>query len=187
MTIRLVLLAAIVLWGSTSPGLAQRSDVSGAVPMSDASGVLTQSDPIAFQSDDAERRMADVAAELVQALRTGTLSLGMTGTEQALVVPETLATLFLASSRGQIRTAARQLTDTLVAEGIPRAEAKALARASAELLAEEGIVDPDQFLTALHAFNAVVNAAPPSVLARPPQAFVVVRSVLTTLLDGTAS
>jgi len=189
MKIRVRVLVSFVLsLVLAGPAWAQgNSDVSGAVPMSDVSGSLSQSDLFSFQSDESRLRMGDVATGLVQGLRTGMLRPGMTGMEQTVVVPGTVVPLFLGSTREEARTAAQQLTDVLVAEGIPTVEATALARSAAGLLAEEGVVNPDRFLTTLHAFNAVVEAAPSSFLAQPPQAFVVVRAVLTTLLDATTS
>lgn len=169
------------------PAAAQsQSDVAGAVPMSDVSGTRAQSDPMVFQSDEARIRLADVAAALGRALRTGTLPASVSGTGQPAAVPGGVADLFLAASRAERRAAARQVAETLTAGGLPAAEATALARATAGLL-EDGGIRVERFLPALRAFNAVVDAAPAPALARPPAEFVVVRAVLTTLLDGTAS
>lgn len=161
------------------PAWAQ-SDVSGSLPASDVSGILTQSDQMAFASDEVRIRMADVAARLARALRGGTLS------GQPLTVPSGTADLLLASSRAERREAAGPFSAVLTEQGVPARQARALARASAGLLAGDSI-DPETLLPALHAFNAVVDVAPTPFLARPPQEVVVVRSVLLTLLDGTVS
>lgn len=177
-------LCSLVIAG---PARAQsHSDVAGAVPMSDVSGTLTQSDLMFFQSDEARIRMADIAASLGRSLRTGTLPANVAGTGQPTAVPSGVADLLLAASRAERRAAARPFAETLTAQGVPAAQATALARATAGLL-EDGEITPERFLPALRAFNAVVDAAPAAVLATPPQSFVVVRAVLTTLLDSTAS
>lgn len=167
------------------PAWAQ-SDVSGSLPASDVSGILTQSDQMAFASDEVRIRMADVAARLARALRGGTLSGGVAGLGQPLTVPSGTADLLLASSRAERREAAGPFSAVLTEQGVPARQARALARASAGLLAGDSI-DPETLLPALHAFNAVVDVAPTPFLARPPQEVVVVRSVLLTLLDGTVS
>jgi hypothetical protein len=188
MTIRLSSLALVlVLFLITGGGPAYaQSDVTGPVPASDVSGTLLRSDLVVFQSDEARIRMADLAAALTQALRAGALSAGGPGTESLVAVPAGVADLLLASSGHEGRAAAQQLTDDLTAQGVPTAQAMALARATTGLLATEQ-VDPEQFLATLHAFNAVVDVAPAPVLIRPPQAFVVVRTVLMALLPGSIS
>lgn len=169
------------------PARAQsQSDVAGAVPMSDVSGTLTQSDLMVIQSDEVRIRLADIAASLGRALRAGTLPATVVGTGQPTAVPSGVADLLLAASRAERRAAARPFTETLTAQGVPAVQATALARATAGLL-EDGEIAAERFLPALHAFNAVVDAAPAPVLAHPSPEFVVVRAVLTTLLDGTVS
>ena len=174
-----------LLIAAGAPAWAQ-SDVSGSLPASDVSGILTQSDRMAFASDEVRIRMADVAARLARALRGGTLSGGVAGLGQPLTVPSGTADLLLASSRAERREAAGPFAAVLTEQGVPARQARALARASAGLLAGDSI-DPETLLPALHAFNAVVDVAPTPVLARPPQEIVVLRSVLLTLLDGTVS
>jgi len=180
-----VLVFVSLLIAAGAPAWAQ-SDVSGTLPASDASGGLTQSDQMAFASDEVRIRMADVAARLARALRNGTLSGGVAGLGQPLTVPSGTADLLLASSRTERRKATGPFVTILTEQGVPTRPARALARASAGLL-EGDTIDPDTLLPALHAFNAVVDVAPPPFLARPPQEVVVVRSVLLTLLDGTVS
>lgn len=188
MTIRLQSLALVLvclLLAGGGPAYAQ-SDVTGPVPASDVSGTLARSDRVVFQADEARIRMADLAAALTRALRAGALPTGGTGSESSVAVPAGVADLLLASSGREGRAAAQQLTDVLTAQGVPSAQAIALARTTTGLLATEQ-VDPEQFLATLHAFNAVVDVAPAPVLARPPQAFVVVRTVLMALLPGSIS
>jgi len=179
----LVFVSLLIVGGA--PAWAQ-SDVSGSLPGSDVSGGLTQSDPMAFASDEVRIRMADVAARLATALREGTLSGGGAGMGRSLTVPSGTADLLLASSRAERRAAARPFVGLLTEQGVPARPARALARGAAGLLAGDSI-DPETLLPALHAFNAVVDVAPTSVLAQPPQDIVVLRSVLLSLLDGSAS
>jgi hypothetical protein len=188
MKIRLRFLAPVLvslLLAGSGPAYAQ-SDVTGPVPASDVSGTLTQGDLVVFQSDEARIRMADVAAPLAQALRGGALPAEITGSEQPVAVPAGVADLLLASSRREGRADAQKLTDALTAQGVPSAPAAALARATRGLLAADQVA-PKQFVAALHAFNAVVDGAPAPMLARPPQEFVVVRTVLMALLPGSVS
>ena len=168
-----------------SPAWAQ-SDVSGSLPASDASGILTQSDQMAFTPDEVRIRMADVAARLVRALRNGTLSGGGAGMGRSVTVPPGTADLLLASSRAERRGATGPFVDLLTEQGVPARPARALAQATAGLLKGD-TVDPEKVIPALHAYNAVVDVAPTSFLARPPQEVVVLRSVLLSLLDGSVS
>ena len=169
------------------PAAAQsHSDVAGAVPMSDVSGTVAQGDQVVFQSDDARIRMAELAAALAQALRAGALPAGMAGGGPSVAVPAGVADLLLASSRREGRAAVQQFTGALTAQGVPSAPATALARATTGLLATDQVA-PAQFLGALRAYNVVVDAAPAPVLAQPPRALVVVRTVLLTLLPGSVS
>jgi len=179
----LVFVSLLIVGGAPAWG---QSDVSGSLPASDASGVLTQSDPMAFAPDEVRIRMADVAARLARALRTGTLSGGRAGMGRSVTVPPGTADLLLASSRAERRAATDPFVAILTEQGVPTQPARALARATAGLLKAD-TVDPENVLPALHAFNAVVDVAPAPFLARPPQEVVVVRSVLLALLDGTVS
>jgi hypothetical protein len=188
MTIRLRVLApvlAFLLLAAGGSAYAQ-SDVSGPVPASDVSGTLVQGDQVVFQSDEARIRMTELAAALAQALRAGALPADMAGGEQSVAVPAAVADLLLASSRREGRAAAQRLTEALTTQGVPSAPATALARATRSLLADDRVA-PKQFVEALRAYNAVVDAAPASVLARPPQELVVVRAVLMALLPGSVS
>lgn len=184
-----VLVPALLFLLATGPALAQRtagaSDVSGALPMSDASGALSQSNQMVFQSDEARIRMADVASILAQALREGSLGASLTGKEP-MAVPDGTAPLLLASSSAERRQAVQQMTETMTTHGLPKESASAFVDAVAGILEGE-TVSSEQFLSALRTFNAAVDAAPASFLARPPQEFVVARTVLTILLDATAS
>lgn len=180
---RLLVIVAVGLL-AVSPVLAQKSpnsDGSGALPMSDASGGITQSDLVYFQSDDAQVRLNDVAESLAQALRSGTLGASVAEGGQSLSVPPAVATL-VASAPEEDAVRSRPFVDGLRAQGLPRTEASALAESVAGLL-EGGTVAPDQLLQALTAFNEAVDAAPPGFLAQPPHEFLVVRAVLTTLLQ----
>jgi len=182
-TFVLVFVSLLIVGGAPAWG---QSDVSGSLPASDASGVLTQSDQMAFAPDEVRIRMADVAARLAQALRTGTLSGGGAGMGRSVTVSPGTADLLLASSRAERRAAAGPFASILTEQGVPARPAWALARASAGLLAGDSI-DPETLLPALHAFNAVVEGAPTSFLAQPPQEVVVLRAVLLSLLDGSVS
>jgi hypothetical protein len=129
--------------------------------------------------------MADIASSLSQALRDGAIGSGLVG-QQPVVVPSSAADLLLASSRTAKRSSARQFRGVLTAEGISAPVAAALAESTAGLIQEGRTVDVNQFMEALGAFNAVVDEAPAPFLLNPPQEFVVIRTVLTALLDGTA-
>ena len=59
-----------------------------------------------------------------------------------------------------------------------------LAEESIRFEAEDGTVTPDQFLSAIQAFNTAVDVAPAGFLSQPPQEFIVVRAVLLALLEG---
>lgn len=177
---RCSLLLAMGLW--VGPVWAQNSDAGGSLPQSDVSGTLTQSDVGFFQSDEARIRMADIASALTAALREGTLGPSITGTARSLAVPDLARDLLLTSSHAETSA----FVDLLVAEGIPAADATVLARSVSGLL-EGNSLSPTAVRTALHAFNRVVDRAPASFLADPPQEVVVVRLVLVTLLAGAAS
>ena len=161
------------------------SDVSGAVPASDVSGNLTQSDLFYFQSDESKIRMAEVSASLARALREGTLGASVTSVGP-MEISESTAALFLAESRKDRRLNAETFAESLMAAGIPSSEARSLATEVAGVLEGE-TVDSDRFAAALLAFNEVVDVAPKSFLTAPPTSFVVVRIVLTTLLDAAGS
>lgn len=176
----LIVVGALLL---ASPAAGQQSDVSGSIPASDISGSFTQSDQGAFQSD-AGGQGGDVVSALGKGLRSGSLSPSAVTGQQAIVVPQPLVDLFLSSS-GMTEKAHAQYTELLTAQGIPTAEAETLSDAIAGLVKTP--VDPEQFRAALHAFNAVVDTAPDSFLANPPQEFIAVRAVLLTLLKGPAS
>lgn len=167
-------------------GQSQQSDGAGVVPLSDGSGALVQSDQAFVQSDDVRIRMNDIASTLAEALQDGVLGTSVTQTPQSVAVSRSLADLLLAPSRKARRAAEQDLAGLLTAMDVPAAEANALAEATAGLLAG-GTVQIDQFGPALIAFNAVVDAAPPAFLVQPPAEFVVVRAVLMSLLDGTAT
>jgi hypothetical protein len=182
---RIVVLAAVGLL-AIGPAYAQvqtqASDVSG--PSSDVSGNLTQSDVYLFQTDESRIRMADAAAALIQALQRGTLGESVVSGGTPMPISPEVAGLFLASSRTDVRAASPSVVTALTDQGLPRAEAVALARAAAGLLKDE-TVSPAQFLEAVEAFNAAVGVAPAGFLAQPPSEFVVVRAVLMALLDAT--
>jgi len=189
MTIRIVpLLLFVVSLVVAVPVAAQsqQSDGAGAVPLSDGSGALVQSDQALVQSDEVQIRMNDIASALADALQEGTLGTSVTQTSQSVAVSRSLADLVLAPSRDARRAAEQAFADVMTERGVPAAEAHDLVTATAGLL-KGGAVQIDQFGPALSAFNAVVDVAPPSFLAQPPTEFVAVRAVLMALLDGTAS
>lgn len=189
MTTRIgTLLLFVVSLVAAGPAAAQsqQSDGAGAVPLSDGSGALVQSDQAFVQSDEVQIRMNDIASTLADALQDGTLGPSVTQTSQSVAVSRPLSDLLLAPSRDARRAAEQAFADLLTAMDVPAAEATALVEATAGLL-KGGSVQVDQFGPALIAFNAVVNVAPPSFLATPPAEFVAVRAVLMALLDGTAT
>jgi hypothetical protein len=164
----------------------QQSDGAGAVPLSDGSGALVQSDQAFVQSDEVQIRMNDIASTLADALREGTLGSSVTQVPQPVAVSRAVTNLLLAPSRDARRTAEQAFADLLTAMDVPAAQANALAATTSGLL-KDGSVQIDQVGPALTAFNAVVDAAPPSFLAAPPAEFVAVRVVLMALLDGAAA
>lgn len=181
---RLLVIVAVGLL-VVGPVLAQKSpnsDGSGALPMSDASGGLTQSDLVYFQSDDAQVRLNDVAESLAQALRSGTLGASVVEGRQSMSVPPAVADVIAPASDQEAERRSQSFGIDLRAQGLPQAEATVLAEAVAGLL-EGGTVVPDQLVRALTAFNEAVDAAPPGFLAQPPHEFLVVRAVLSTLLQ----
>ena len=181
MTTRLRVLACTALCAVLAvPAFAQQnSDTGGALPQSDVSGTLTQSDVMAFQSDEARLRMEDMAASLVSTLRSGQI------TErggQPISVPGPLAAYLTAAPT---KATAQPIADRLVAAGLARSSAQALAEAGAGLLHEQEVA-PEQVAAALQAYNAAVEAAPTLILARPPAEMLVLRAVLVSLLEGAA-
>jgi hypothetical protein len=177
----LLVVAGLLTFG---PAHAQ-SDNSGAYPQSDVSGNLTQSDLAFFQSDEARIRMNDVATTLAEALQEGTLGASVVSGSQPLSVSPAVSDLFLASSRRDKAAATHAVANALTAQGLPQAPATRLANAVAGLL-NDGTASPAQTLDALDAFNAAVDAAPAPFLVQPPSEFLVVRSVLTALMEGAA-
>jgi hypothetical protein len=166
-----------------SPLHAQNGYSDGTGSTSDMSGVLTQSDSYLFQSDEARIRMSDVASSLTQALQTGTLDASVVGVGQTVPVPSSVRTLLMASPETSVAAAQRSFVDVLTTRGLPEREANRLAETTAGLL-DGGTASPTSFLEAVEAYNAAVNAAPAGLLARPPHELVVVRAVLTALLEG---
>jgi hypothetical protein len=189
MKIRFVaFLAVVVGLVLTGPTLAQSrvqaSDVSGPGQGSDISGSIVGQDML--QSDEARIRLADIATKLAGALQEGMLGISVTGTQQSMTVSPSFSNLFLEPSRKKGRAAEKAFGRMLMTDGIPTAEAAALAEVAKGLL-ENGSIQLSQFRSALHAYNAVVDAAPASFLADPPSDFVALRVVLMSLLDGASS
>lgn len=174
----LLLLLSVPAWAQSV-----HSDLGGAAPLSDVSGVAAQSDQAFLQSDEAQIRMNDMAAALASALREGALGASVMGGSEPLAVSPGLADLFLVPSRTAKRDARTAFVDALTDQGIPEAHAQALGAATAALLEDE-TVDPAQLRSALGAFNAVIDAAPTPALAQPPVEIVAVRAVLMALLDA---
>ncbi len=180
----LFVMVAVGLWagGPVLAQNAQNSDSGGALPMSDLSGGLTQSDLAYFQADDAQVRLNDVAESLAQALQSGTLGASVVEGRQSMSVPPAVAAIIAPAADQEAERRSQSFVDVLRAQGLPQAEATVLAEAVTGLL-EGGTVDPDQLVRALTAFNEAVDAAPPGFLAQPPHEFLVVRAVLATLLQ----
>jgi len=170
------------------PAQAQRvqgSDVSGNVPLSDQSGVAVNSDAVFFQSDEAKIRMQDAASSLAQALQSGQLGSSVLGGNQSTTVSLIAIDLFSSSSRKTVTAAKQAFIAEMTAGGLSNENAKSLANAIAGFL-DGGTITSSQFQTALNAYNAAVDAAPAGFLAQPPHEFIVVRAVLTTLLESVA-
>lgn len=181
--LRLLFLAGVCLL-MVGPAQAQRgSDVSGNVPLSDQSGVAVNSDGVFFQSDEAKVRLNDVAASLIQALQSGQIGSSVMGESRSMTVSPMVIDLFSATSQKNVVATTKAFTDEMTANGLSKNEAKTLAETVAGLL-NGGTVTPSQFRDALVAYNAAVDAAPADVLVQPPHDFIVVRSVLMTLLEG---
>ena len=184
-----VFLSAVATLLLIAPAQAQRSgqssDVAGVMPQSDGSGALTQSDLIVFQSDESRIRLNDIAGRLSTALQEGRLGRSVATVDAPLMVPSTLTDLFLGSSHGSAKPAARDVVRILVARGLSSGDATRLGRAVAGLL-HDGTVDPKQVHDALRAYNQTVERAPAPFLGNPPTEFLVVRAVLTSLLHGSA-
>ena len=184
MTIRTLLFALAVTGlltiGPVYAQQAQGTDITGAA--SDVSGNLTQSDIYLFQTDEARIRMNDVAVSLTQALQSGTLGESVVGSPAMPVSPE-VANLFTADSKRDVREATEAVVGALTDQGLSQSDANTLAKDIGGLL-EGGTVTPEQFLSAIQAFNTAVDVAPADFLAQPPQEFIVVRAVLMALLEG---
>ena len=174
--------ASFLAIGPVHAQQAQGTDVTGS--SSDVSGTLTQSDAYLFQTDESRIRMADVAASLTEALRSGRLDESVVDGQPRTVSPE-IVNLFLADSEADQRAAVQHFTDVLRTKGLPRGEARTLAERTAGLLADD-TTSPDAFLAAINAFNGAVAAAPAGFLVQPPAEFTVVRAVLLALLEGAA-
>ena len=89
-------------------------------------------------------------------------------------------------SRAKTRIASQQLSDQLVAQGVPAAEATAFITVLTGLLEDE-TVQPNQLGRALRAYNAVVDVAPGAFLTRPPSDFIAARALLVALLDAASA
>lgn len=183
---RYLLVTAAALLMTVGSVQAQGSDVGGAVPQSDISGSFVQSDLFFFQSDEARIRVNDIASALAQQFRDGSLGARLGSTGRSIAVTTQSADLFLAPSEERGREAMNRFQNELQIRGVQHRKARVLARSVTGLL-EEGTLTPETFASALHAFNAVVNDAPTSFLAAPPEDFVLARIVLSTLLDGASS
>lgn len=175
-----LVVAGLLAVGPVYAQQAQGTDIAGAA--SDVSGNLTQSDVYLFQTDEARIRMNDVAASLTLALQRGALGESVVG-GRAVSVSPAIADLFMADTERDVREATQSFADALTARGLSRPDARTLADGVGGLL-EGGTVTPDQFLSAIQAFNAAVDVAPAGFLAQPPQEFIVVRAVLLALLEG---
>lgn len=180
-----VFIAAATVGLVVSPVQAQQgSDVTGAVPQSDVSGALTQGDVSAVQSDAVQSRMSNAAEVLVQSMQEGTLEVD--GTDQRFSVPPVVATLLTTGDDQSVEQTQHRVVRLLTVEGLPDTEAERLVQVTSGLLADRDVA-PDQFQRALRAFNAAVDAAPGSFFDQPPQEFVVVHAVLSTLLRAASA
>ena len=180
--VRFFLLVFICLWVAGSAlgqNQAQNSDGGAAAVLSDQSGSLvTQSDVVFFQSDEAQVRMNDVATALMESLQRGVI-----GNE--VIVPTSVTNLLTAGSEDAAEVHAQLFINALVQQGLREKQARSLAQSAASLLGD-GTVHSEQFVKAVQAYNAAVEAAPHRFLAQPPTEFVVVRTVLMNLIQGAA-
>ncbi|PQJ34954.1 hypothetical protein BSZ35_10405 [Salinibacter sp. 10B] len=179
---RSILIAAVCVL-TASPVWAQNTDTGGSIPQSDVSGSDvsgTLSDLDAFQTEAAQGRLVAVSSQLAQSVRSGVLA---TGDGTSVTVSPQMMDLVFVPTRAKRHAASQQLYDLLVGQGVPASEATAFTTALTGLLENE-TVQPTQLVTALQAFNSVVEIAPTAFLAQPPSDFIAARILLITLLDA---
>jgi len=179
---RLLLSALVTVLVSMTPALAQsNSDTGGSgsdVSGSDVAGVLSKSaatQHAQFTSPATQQQVNQVAASLHRRLSSGIL---ITSTEMFDVAE------MLGTPGGTPSSLALFVAD-LRAHGVSAYTSDGLAEAVAGLLAD-GAIDAATFMTAVDAYNTVVNDAPADFLQAPPASFIVVRDVLAELIDASS-
>ncbi len=189
---RLFLSVLVTVLLSTIPAMAQsNSDTSGSgsdVSGSDVAGVLSKTaatQHAQFASPATQQQVNQVAASLHERLSSGIL---ITSTEMfdVAVNSSTAASVaeMLGTPEGTPSSLALFVAD-LRAHGVSAYTSDGLAEAVAGLLADEAI-DAATFMTAVDAYNTVVNDAPADFLQAPPASFIVVRDVLAELIDASS-
>lgn len=161
------------------------SDVSG----SDVAGVLSKSaatQHATFKSPAIQQQVNQAAASLHQRLSSGIL---ITSTEM-FDVPANSSTAasvaeLLGTPEGTPSSVALFVAD-LKAHGIASYEARGFATAVTGLLSDVAI-DAATFMTAVDAYNSVVEDAPADFVQSPPASFIVVRDVLAELIDAAST
>jgi hypothetical protein len=189
---RLLLSALVTVLLCITPALAQSnsdtggggSDVSG----SDVAGALSKSaatQHARFASSATQQRVNQVAASLHERLSSGTL-ISSTEIFDVQANSSTAASVaeMLGTSEETPASVALFVAD-LRAHGISSHASSKLAEAAAGLLADDTI-DAPTFMTAVDAYNAVVNDASADFLQAPPASFIVVRDVLTELINASS-
>lgn len=189
---RLLLSVLVTVLLSITPALAQsNSDTGGSgsdVSGSDVAGVLSKSaatQHAQFASPATQQQVNTVAASLHQRLSSGIL---ITSTEmfdvQANSSTAASVAEMLGTPEGTPSSLALFVAD-LRAHGVSPYTSDKLAGAVAGLLADEAI-DAATFMTAVDAYNTVVNNAPADFIQAPPASFIVVRDVLAELIDASS-
>jgi hypothetical protein len=180
----IALLAAAPAWAqSGSDRSGSGSDVSG----SDVAGALSQASRLAgasFASPAVQQRVNTAARSIQQRLNRGQL-LTSTSTAAAAAAPAPRLAQLLSTPNGTPETTA-YVSGELQAHGIAPDRADDLVDAVAGLMAG-GSVEATALLQAASAFNAVVEEAPVDFLLSPPDSFIVIRDVLTVLLDASST
>lgn len=191
-TCRTLLSFLVLALFSLTPAFAQSNSDSGGsgsdVSGSDVAGVLSKSaatQHATFKSPAIEQQVNQAAASLQQRLNSGIL---ITSTE-IFDVPANSSTAasiaeLLGTTEGTPSSVALFVAD-LKAQGIPSYDARAFASAVSGLLSDRSI-DAATFMTAVDAYNSVVEDAPADFVQSPPASFMVVRDVLAELIDASS-
>ncbi|PEN14197.1 hypothetical protein CRI94_03925 [Longibacter salinarum] len=188
--LRVVSALLVMLALTTAPAWAQDgsdtggsgSDVSG----SDVAGAISQSSRIenaTFASDAVQQRVNAMAVVLQQRLVSGA-QLTSTGSIRITAAPAPLLAELLSRSTDN-EAAIAYVAGQLEAYGISDEHSERLTKAVAGLIAG-GEVEAPALVRATNAFNELVDAAPASFLLDPPDSFIVIQDVLTSLLDASS-